>query len=321
MVFHSTFLLLTTSLLLVFVGVVVVQGQECTPEEILQDLQAADPTNNVTNTCSELNYLNDGLCDGGGDCPLGEDCVDCDPCRDYNLDCQACQQAAANDQGCVYCASTLSCVSQDIADVYTDICDEPFVLSLQECPPPPTVQCTPQEIAQDFLQDPNTNQCALLEYLADGFCDVTIDGTGSCLLGTDCYDCDPCMEYSGNCASCIDSQGCLYSSVETACRSQDILNVYQGEGYVNECPVCDYTLQGGGGIDASSNTCSFSFDGVCDQEAIEFDDGFTLDPSCPSATDCFDCDPCRAWDFTSCGECTAQNCAWCRYVVYGAPTT
>jgi hypothetical protein len=32
---------------------------------------------------------------------------------------------------------------------------------------------------------------------------------------------------------------------------------------------------------------------------------------CPTDTDCFDCDPCQAYSFTSCQDCTANGCVWC----------
>jgi hypothetical protein len=47
--------------------------------------------------------------------------------------------------------------------------------------------------------------------------------------------------------------------------------------------------------------CRYRFDGECDDDDI----------ICQTGTDCFDCDPCQDYSFTSCQNCTANGCMWC----------
>ena len=42
-------------------------------------------------------------------------------------------------------------------------------------------------------------------------------------------------------------------------------------------------------------------DGVCDADGL----------FCRESTDCFDCDPCRPFDDTSCDQCVSEGCLWC----------
>lgn len=176
-------------------------------------------------------------------------------------------------------------------------------------------ECTPEEIALELaaFSDPNvTNECIEIEYVSDNFCDVDIDNPDSspCPLGTDCADCDFCMDFQEVCVDCIDN-GCLYSIATGDCRSSEVVQVYGiAESFISEsCPTCgDYTTS----LDPILNTCTFSFDDVCDTSPPDAtDDAFFFD-FCPAASDCFDCDPCREFSLTSCEECTAQGCSWCR---------
>lgn len=50
----------------------------------------------------------------------------------------------------------------------------------------------------------------------------------------------------------------------------------------------------------SNDTCPFQFDGVCDAGV-----------SCALGTDCVDCDPCHAYRFDGCDNCTTAGCFWC----------
>jgi hypothetical protein len=54
----------------------------------------------------------------------------------------------------------------------------------------------------------------------------------------------------------------------------------------------------------SDTTCPFTYDFECDAG---------IEDNCSSVSDCFDCDPCREFDHTDCGTCTAAFCAWCGY--------
>lgn len=53
--------------------------------------------------------------------------------------------------------------------------------------------------------------------------------------------------------------------------------------------------------EVSLDDCQFRFDSIC-RDARFY---------CPSGTDCFDCDPCQDYSFTSCQNCTANGCVWC----------
>ena len=172
-------------------------------------------------------------------------------------------------------------------------------------------ECTPEEIALEFaaFSDPNvTNACIEIEFVVDTICDVDIDNpdVSPCPLGTDCADCDLCMNFKELCADCLNN-GCLYSIATGECHSPEIVQVYGiAESFISEnCPTCgDYTTS----LDPNLNTCFYALDDVCNTSPPDATD----DGDCRADSDCFDCDPCREFSLTSCEECTAQGCSWCR---------
>lgn len=59
-------------------------------------------------------------------------------------------------------------------------------------------------------------------------------------------------------------------------------------------------VQGKDTCDDSTDSCDSKYDDNCDEGR-----------SCAFGTDCFDCDPCRQYDRTSCSKCTSGGCGWC----------
>ena len=74
------------------------------------------------------------------------------------------------------------------------------------------------------------------------------------------------------------------------------------------CVLLSWTLVLSGALGQNSCTsdeisqddCPYKFDSMCDAGVY-----------CQFNTDCFDCDPCQEYSFTSCQDCTANGCVWC----------
>lgn len=75
-------------------------------------------------------------------------------------------------------------------------------------------QAQAQSVACDFS---DTFGCV---YIADGVCD-NIGSSSVCLTGTDCYDCDDCQIYNGECGLCTQNN-CYYCPSDARCLSQPI---------------------------------------------------------------------------------------------------
>ena len=175
--------------------------------------------------------------------------------------------------------------------------------------------CTAQEVAADL----DGQLCA---FGFDGTCDAGID----CPERTDCFDCDPCAQYIGDCQGCV-ANGCLYCpdgiSGTAFCLSPAVAEGYASEcfidspGFIDSCPSCNYPAQGSDSPEPLE-LCELAYDKTCNEVFDEtlFDSVFGDQGPfiCGVGTDCFDCDPCHQWDYTSCGECVANGCAWCGYV-------
>jgi hypothetical protein len=265
----------------------------------------------LTDTCSTA--LN-GVCDAGGGsiCDLGTDCFDCDPCQAYTLDCEECIA-----EGCWYASFPSKlypgtdiglCNSYDIASVIPSIAVNEGGTAYQS-------SCTPSsEPVGSTTCDFDSDFCS---YQLDGVCDA---GT-YCDDNSDCFDCDPCQTYSA-CDECTQAD-CMWCSdgLSGQCSSSDAAKAYPNAcGYgTSYARTCSSTSAGGGGgenatddlvpptsytCDGSGDTCPFTFNGECDAN------GFI----CAAVnSDCFDCDPCRAYRFQGCEACASapEGCQWC----------
>lgn len=172
--------------------------------------------------------------------------------------------------------------------------------------------------AQEIVDDASGLDCI---YLTDNECDAGI----FCPDRTDCFDCDPCLQYSGtSCEECIaagchwcphsnpDLQLCNSPLIALAYNTQCLVSSF--DRYVDTCPslTCEYTPN----MDGPPDSCRFRFDGECDEGGPSADGTPNVGiEACGQNTDCFDCDPCHQYDFTSCEECTSAsgglNCNWC----------
>ncbi|CAB9519151.1 Furin-like protease 1, isoform 1 (Partial), partial [Seminavis robusta] len=76
----------------------------------------------------------------------------------------------------------------------------------------------------------------------------------------------------------------------------------------------DDALDGGGGFDddADLEARCMGTDWVTADASCEYPT-WVVDGECdqPVCADCFDCDPCREYSYTSCDDCTAEGCFWC----------
>jgi hypothetical protein len=183
----------------------------------------------------------------------------------------------------------------------------------------PVSWCTPGLLLLILATTTRAQQrCSDAEVVADD-CPTTNDGVCDqgnrldCPVGTDCFDCDPCAAFSGTSCTECQAAGCAWcpdpdptrqwcTSPTLAILQPDTCLVLYPGYVVDACPTCDYSS---GSI---SDSCPFFWDQICD-EVFYPTFGDTL---CGQNTDCFDCDPCHAFDNTSCEACTAnENCVWC----------
>jgi hypothetical protein len=157
--------------------------------------------------------------------------------------------------------------------------------------------CSVEDVRADDC--PSTN---------DTVCDA---GTkANCSSVSDCFDCDPCRVYDDtNCALCttapclwcvsVDGYGFCSSpsfaeGIPTLCSSNG------GTEFTSTCPVTTYTCTAD---EVLADDCieEYKFDGKCDANVI-----------CRSGTDCYDCDPCAAYE-DNCIACIAASCEFCAF--------
>jgi len=222
-----------------------------------------------------------GSCDAGfpelPECPLGSDCLDCDPLRQYGPEgCDACIEAGGQ-----FCGYNSRCLSSGYAELLPDLCLGQWQASCDGTPPP--LVCDITNDACDTKGDGNCN--------ADGY---------DCPLNSDCLDCDP-LQWLGyyGCDACVEAGGqfCWYTrncvSLANAVQSPDNCNgEWQGGGCDSTPPplVC--------GI--SQDVCPSQKNGVCSAG----------ERPCPSGSDCFDCDPLQEFG-PSCEDCIANGGQFC----------
>lgn len=141
----------------------------------------------------------------------------------------------------------------------------------------------------------------------DGTCDA--DGLICPSRNSDCVDCDPCQQYSGDCGNCVDAD-CAYC--DGRCMHVD----YIGDASVITSGLCSGNVWNRTltdcGIDPqefdsryrcyaenADSDCNYRFNNICDVER----------ETCEA--DCFDCDPCQEHRFDGCEACVAAECVWC----------
>ena len=174
-----------------------------------------------------------------------------------------------------------------------------------------------QTYSCDILNDP-------CEYAFDLECDS--GGLLLCPSGSDCFDCDPLLDYGFlGCESCISNGGwyCetglglpVCSSPTIAAAVPNVCTESGGSEYQSTCgdggdsgggDGGDSVGGGGGGgsqvgqdCDFANDACVYKNDGVCDAGVF-----------CPANSDCLDCSPCMDYRFEGCDACTAAGCVWC----------
>jgi hypothetical protein len=254
-------------------------------------------------------YRMDGECDAGQYCNTGTDCYDCDPCRIFDgTTCSECVAAVAIDMPpgtvCVWAmvaGGVGVCSSTDLAAIMPT--GTSLYSTCDNAPAPETTSSC----------DLATDSCV---YSYDLECDA--DGI-VCPLGTDCYDCDPCL-FQASCDACVASTGCAWCETPDLggiCNtgSLGVCNILNGSSFATTCPASvpstdtsptlpsptppAPTPSSDGACNVLTDTCASSWQYDLDCDA----DGILCDPG----SDCFDCDPCQAYAL-DCEACVAEGC-------------
>jgi hypothetical protein len=290
-------------------------GYFCSVEQIISD------------TCL---FRVDGVCDADGVlCKEQSDCFDCDPCRLSYLSCGSC----VTDPACLWCqtfdpfeqAYYGLCSSVEIAQVFPNACGfDASEAYGSVCPDIVTNSTGTCDISVDSCP-----------FQFDSECD-TVGDSALCSAGTDCFDCDPCLnivtqaiesnilEITAICNLCIDA-GCSYCIAPTpdgtfiaVCSSPDIASFLPnfcsnvgGSSYQTTCDGTDVTpppvpinTNFSDSCNYANDSCLYALDGECDS-GIDF---FSF---CGPNSDCIDCDPCQQKRFDGCDACVAVGCYWC----------
>lgn len=187
---------------------------------------------------SVCEYEYDAECDVGLFCPSNTDCFDCDPCQLYSASCEGC----LSEEGCQFgYMSILSrtqrvCSSEANAAAATasSLVDVVYVASCDGSDgggntpagsPSEPLAPTP---ALDYSCDYGNDSC---RYQLDGVCDA---GTVFCRRGSDCLDCDPCLEHRfGGCEACT-AAGCAWCPGEALCLSTG----FDASGFPDSLTTC-----------------------------------------------------------------------------------
>jgi hypothetical protein len=294
-----------------------VQTQSSTETAQTDDLfvSVSAPTACTTSQifADDCQYRMDGECDAGQYCNMGTDCYDCDPCRIFDgTTCSECVAAVAIDMPigtvCVWavlaggfgvCSSTYLAASMPTGTALYSTCDD--------APAPETTSTC----------DMATDSCI---YSFDLECDA--DGI-VCPLGTDCYDCDPCLAQS-SCDACVASTGCAWCETPDLggiCNtgSLGVCSILNGTPFFTTCPVSVPSTDTSPSppfptIPPALSPSSSSISGTCNvlTDACSSSWQFDLDCDadgilCAPGSDCFDCDPCQAFAL-DCEACVAEGC-------------
>lgn len=85
--------------------------------------------------------------------------------------------------------------------------------------------------------------------------------------------------------------------LEASCSFAFLLPLWIGiQGANAQAPITSCDFMNDACPSKSDTTCDVTDDGMCDG-------GVT--------SDCFDCDPCKAYSYVGCSECTSNGCVWC----------
>lgn len=246
-------------------------------EWVTQGAQCAAQAEQGTCDRTVCPYEYDAECDVGLFCPANTDCFDCDPCQLFSSSCAGC----TSEDGCQYgmmevpllfglvgftqgvcssaanAAAALADTSVDIT--YVDSCDD--IDSTPSATPGLPQAPTP---ALDYTCDTTSDACV---YQLDGECDA---GTVFCRRGSDCLDCDPCMEHRFNGCSACTAAGCSWCAADAMCISSS-LDVTAFPDSLAQCSTpSDYVEtceDNGDEEDPLFNSQSWLFDLVNVQEA------------------------------------------------------
>jgi len=249
-------------------------------------------------------FAEDGECDANGSlCPINSDCFDCDPFRRFgSLGCGEC-----TSNGGAYCQTGYGegiCSSPAIATALPSYCqDDGGTAYSTECGDDVTTGC-----------DVTNDSCVHA-------LDLVCDAGNACPFNTDCFDCDPFLQYRDlGCQGCIDNGGryCETGLGLSVCSSPEIaaalpnacINSSGGTAYMATCDDEPISLDT---CDVANDSCPYANDGECDAGVF-----------CAPNSDCYDCSPCMALRFDGCDACTAAGCLWCAadaacFPDYGGP--
>ena len=212
-----------------------------------------------------------------------------------NQGCDAC--VANGGRYCVQGDGTPVCSDPAIAAQAPSACladgGTSYVTTCSGFEPPPSTggDC-------DLLNDP-------CEFTLDLECDDP-SGLNFCPSNSDCFDCDPFQLFRDQgCDACVANGGRYCETVDRipVCSSPDIAaqapNACFGGGGTLYVSTCDAP----GGCDLLNDPCASTLDLVCH------------DPSglntCPSNSDCFDCDPFQQFRSGGCDACIANGGRYC----------
>lgn len=305
-------------------------------------------------------FKNDDACDADSFvCNAGTDCFDCDPCRLYDdTSCDTClnggssastttttNSSTTTTPSCVWCAQPGGaaagiCASTDVAAAFPWVCSADGGTDFFDvCANVPVVEIPSCDIVNDI--------CVFNEDLV---CDVA---SNICPMGSDCFDCDPCLKLT-SCQACTalntNCTWCSTSDVTTGgvCSSLDIaaavpnfcLDLTAGTAYSTTCtdtggttptsPISSFspsptslstpapsgsTLAPSPSLSTPTTTTTCNLDTDTCYSSFQFDLVCDADGSlCPLGSDCFDCDPCQL--YAAVEDCNACVEAGCQYATY-----
>jgi len=231
-------------------------------------------------------------------CPSNSDCFDCDPFFQQFQD-QGCDACVLN--GGQYCETVEGepvCSSPNIAALAPNACSggggTPYMSTCSDPAPP--------------------EQCDLLNDFCQFALDLECDAGTFCPGNSDCFDCDPLMQFRGQgCDACIANGGQYCETAEgiPVCSDPAIAaqapNACLGGGgtpYLSTCSTSPApspaSPPAGGGCSLLGDPCSSASDMVCDAGT-----------TCPDNSDCFDCDPLQQFRDQGCEACVANGGQYC----------
>ena len=158
--------------------------------------------------------------------------------------------------------------------------------------------------------DSFTTECDLANDPCPWPVDLECDANTFCPANTDCFDCDPFMQYrSLGCQGCI-ANGGAYCETNTLAGTQGVCSspeiaaalpnacIDSGSGGTAYTTICTDLPALGDSCVLETDSCIYAVDLECDAGTF-----------CPLNSDCFDCDPFQ--QYGSCDECIANGGVYC----------